>query len=198
MRSTFLYNDDEKELMHGLCKGEESAFKIIYEMHVRQLLAFVMRTVKSKTLAEDVAHDVFVKIWNSRTLINPDLPFKPYLYTITRRHLINLLKRASHENQIIAEVLKEAVTVSYFTDEEIAYQESNKLINEAISQLPAQRKRVFELCRVEGLTYKQAAEQLGISSGTVNDHMVKALKFLKDYLKSRNAMTLLLFPWWWR
>lgn len=187
----------EKELMHRLRKGEEKAFSAIYEMHVKQLMAFTLRTARSKSLAEDVVHDVFVKIWDNREQIDPELPFRPYLYTVARRHLLNLLKRAAHESSIVTEMFQQAAMSENFTEEEIVYNESNQLIKEAIAQLPAQRKRVFELCRIEGLTYKQAAEQLGISQGTVNDHMVKALRSVKEYLKLRSVVALLLLHWWW-
>ena len=188
---------EEKELMRKLRQGEERAFNSIYLMHVKQLMAFTIRTVKSRELAEDIVHDVFVKIWDNREQIDPELPFKPYLYVVTRRHVLNILKRAAHESQIIEEMFKEAISFGNFTDEEVVFQESSTLIKEAITLLPAQRKKVFELCRIKGLTYKQTAEELGISQGTVNDHMVKALRFIKEYLKARNIIALALLYWWW-
>ena len=153
---------------------------------------FVLRTAKSSLLAEDVVHDTFIKVWENRDKIDCELPFKPYLYTIARRHLLNLLKRAQHEINIVDEMRRSVINEENSTELLLDYSESSSIFQEAIKSLPEQRREVFIRCRIQGLTYKQAAVELGISESTVNNQMVKALKSIRGFITIRSAMILLI------
>ncbi len=182
----------ESELIFLLRKGHEGALKPLYNLHVKKLHYFILRTAKSRQLTEDVIQDVFIKIWENREHIDPGLPFKTYLYTIAKRHLLNLLKRVQHESGILDEIRKYAVPVENTTELQMEYSESNTLLHEAIAKLPPQCKEVFLRCKIRGLSYKQAAAELNITEGTVNSQMVKALRLIKEYISFKNTILLLL------
>ena len=184
----------EKELVCLLREGHEGALRALYDIHVRKLHYFVLRTAKSRQLAEDVVQDVFIKIWESRTLVDPEQPFKTYLYTIAKRHLLNLLKRLQHESGILEEIRKSTQPAESTTELQVEYSESNLLLSEAISKLPRQCKEVFIRCKVQGLSYKQVAAEMQITEGTVNSQMVRALRSIRRYLSFNNAlMSVLMF-----
>lgn len=185
-------NHSEKELIILLREGDANALSSLYYLYVKPLKYFVLRTAKSSLLAEDVVHDTFIKIWENRDKINAEQPFKPYLYTIARRHLLNLLKRAQHEVSIMEEMKKSSVSEENATELLIDYTESSSIFSEAINSLPEQRKEVFIRCRIQGLTYKQAAVELGISESTVNNQMVKALKTIRGFITIRTALLVLM------
>jgi len=185
-------NYSEKKLLSLLAEGDANALSGLYYLHVKQLNYFVLRTAKSSSLAEDVVHDTFIKIWENREKIDCGQPFKPYLYTVARRHLLNLLKRAQHEVNIMEEIKKNAVSEENATELLIDYTESSSIFSEAINSLPEQRKEVFIRCRIQGLTYKQAAIELGISESTVNNQMVKALKTIRAFITMRTAVLILM------
>ncbi|WP_443939737.1 RNA polymerase sigma factor [Pedobacter sp. MW01-1-1] len=182
----------EKELIERLKQGDQEALTILYYQNIQKLKYYIQRTAKSPFLAEDIVHDTFVKLWESRKEIDSSKPFKPYLYTIAKRTLLNVLKRAQHEVTILSEIRKHATATEDTTDQNIAYNESNSLIKEAIQSLTGQPKAVFILCRLNGLTYKQAAAELGITESTVNKHMNKALTLIKEFIRYKNALALLL------
>jgi RNA polymerase sigma-70 factor (ECF subfamily) len=182
----------EKKLLSLLAQGDTNALSSLYYLHVKQLNYFVLRTAKSSPLAEDVVHDTFIKVWENREKIDCEQPFKPYLYTIARRHLLNLLRRAQHEVSIMEELKKNTISKENVTEHLIDYTESSSIFMEAINSLPAQRKEVFIRCRIQGLTYKQAAIELGISESTVNNQMVKALKTIRGFISLRTAVLLLM------
>lgn len=185
-------NYSEKKLLNLLSQGDANALSSLYYLHVKQLNYFVLRTAKSSALAEDVVHDTFIKVWENREKIDCEQLFKPYLYTIARRHLLNLLKRAQHEVNIMEEIKKSSVSEENATELLIDYTESSSIFMEAINSLPVQRKEVFIRCRIQGLTYKQAAEELGVSESTVNNQMVKALKTIRGFIAVRTAVLVLL------
>jgi RNA polymerase sigma-70 factor (ECF subfamily) len=182
----------DRELIALLQKNDEGALRAIYDIHIRQLHYFVLKTAKSRELAEDVVQDVFIKVWDSRLQIDPTQPLKPFLYTIAKRHLLNLLKRIQHESGIIEEIRKYTSGIAHTTDLEMDFEESNALINEAVSKLPGQCRAVFLKCKIQGLSYRQAAEELGITEGTVNSQMVKALKSIRAYINLKNSLAVLL------
>lgn len=188
-----IYNNySEEKLLDLLAKGDANALSSLYYLYVKQLTYFVLRTAKSSALAEDVVHDTFIKVWENRDKIDCQQPFKPYLYTIARRHLLNLLKRAQHEVNIMEEFKRNAVSQENVTEQLIDYTESSSIFSEAIKSLPEQRREVFIRCRIQGLTYKQAAAELGISESTVNNQMVKALKAIRGYITIRSAVLILM------
>lgn len=188
-----MYNKhSEKELIELLKQDDTQALSMLYYMHVKQLKYFVLKTAKSPFLAEDVVHDTFIKIWDSRLQIDAEQPFKPYLYTVARRHLLNLLKRAQHESAIVEEIRRHAISEENTTTLLLEYKESDSLFREAVDNLPLQCREVFVRCRLHGLTYKQTALELGIAESTVNNQMVKALKSIREFITLRNAFVLIL------
>ena len=95
--------------LHGqlirLKKGDRQSFKTVYELYVNSLYSFVLRFVKSHSIADDVVQDTFIKIWEMRESVNPSLAFQGFLYKIAKNLVLNRLARARHENHILAEIL---------------------------------------------------------------------------------------------
>jgi RNA polymerase sigma-70 factor (family 1) len=175
-------HDSEQEILKRLKLGHEDAFSALYSLYSNKLLYYVQRTTKSPYLAEDVVHDTFMKIWQHRDRIDPSKPFKPYIFTIAKRSLLDLLKRARHEKAILSEIRSYTINVDHSTELLLDYNESNLLINEAIAELSEQVRKTFTLCRVQGLSYKQAAETLNITESTINKHMSKALQIVRAHI----------------
>lgn len=180
----------EKNLIEKLQRGDTGAYKELYHIYAQQLYRFVLRTAKSPQLAEDVMHDVFVKVWENRGKLDPNQSFRAWLFTVARNHLLNLIKRSAHETSIVEEMMKHSHPAQNNTQEKLLYDESSHLLHEAITQLPEKRKQIFELCHLQGLTYQETADKLGITSSTVNSQMVKARKFIRDYLHKENNIHL--------
>ncbi|EDM38485.1 RNA polymerase ECF-type sigma factor [Pedobacter sp. BAL39] len=185
--------DNEHHLLEQLKSGDQRALSELYHRYSNRLTYYVQRTSKSPFLAEDVVHDTFIKIWQSREQLDPSKPFESYLFVIAKRTLLNLLKRARHETSILAEIKKYAIIEDESTEKFLAYQESNRLINAAIETLSGQVKKTFIYCRVQDMSYKQAAEALNITESTVNKHMSKALQTIREYVRAHHSSTILFF-----
>ncbi|WP_169472190.1 RNA polymerase sigma factor [Pedobacter hiemivivus] len=182
----------EKELIELLQQDNTSALSSLYYSHVKQLKYFIQKAAKSPTIAEDVVHDTFIKVWENRMQIDSEQPFKPYLYTIARRHLLNLMKRANQESYIVEEIRKHSISEDNSTEQLLEYNESNSLYSEAINSLPTQCREIFVRCKIQGQSYKQTATELGIAESTVNNQMTKALKSIREFITLRNAMMVIL------
>jgi RNA polymerase sigma-70 factor (ECF subfamily) len=182
----------EEDVLHSLKQGDASALSELYNTHVDQLYGFVLKIAKSPTLTDDVVQDTFIRIWESRHKIDTSKPFKPLLYTIARRHLLNLIRRASHEQVIVAEIKGYTVFSENVTDLQTDFAESNSLLNDAIRSLSPRLREVFIRCKIDGHSYKEVANEFGISEGTVNSQIVKATKSIRKFFQSR-SLNILIF-----
>lgn len=185
-------NKTDDELAILLMAHDTKALSTLYFRHVKAVYYFVLGMAKSPTLTEDIVQETFIRFWQNRHLIEPSKNIKAYLLTIARHHLLNLLKRAQHENFILQELKHYSNPIEQTTEQWMDYRESNYLLQEALERLPNQQREVFKLCKLEGLSYKQVAQRFGITEGTVNSHMVKALKYIKQFIVLHQLLWLLL------
>lgn len=177
----------------GVSMGDADAFRALYEYFHRDLYRFTIQVVKSSMLAEDVVHDVFLRVWEKREQLDATRSIKSYLFTICRNRILTLLERAATETRILDELVRHYHVDADENDKatDIFTVENEKLVRDAISKLPNQRRYIFEMAKLEGLTYDQIAEQLGISRGTVCDHIVKSNRFIRTYLQTHVTLQLI-------
>ncbi|MGG7663291.1 RNA polymerase sigma factor [Dyadobacter sp. BHUBP1] len=180
----------EEELLSLLTNGDRLAFKQLYIHHYRSIFSYALRFTKSAELAEDITQDTFLKIWESREMLAGVRYFKGYLYAICRNMTLNLLARASREANIMDQIIQGAQHFHSDSEAQLEQQEYEKLLHEAIEQLPPQRRIIFRLCKIDGKSYEEVAAQMGITTGTVNDHIVKGTRSVKDYLRRYNITLL--------
>ena len=123
--------------------------------------------------------EVFVKIWESRNKLNDYKLLNSYIFTIAYNNSIDLIRKRINNNKYI-EYLKNSATVNFAPTaiNQLEFNELDNKFKKIITQLPDRQKQVYLLNREEGLTYPEIAQQLGISKNTVENHMVKALKYL--------------------
>src|SRR5690606_14144621 len=135
--------DTDKNWVLRMQAGDMQALSEVYVYHYQRLSYFVLRTAKSPDLTADVIHDTFVRIWEHRGNLDPEQPLRPYLYTVARRTLLNLLNRAKHETQILTEMRNYVPTSENSTERALDYGESEALVHEAMEKLPSRCRAVF-------------------------------------------------------
>jgi RNA polymerase sigma-70 factor (ECF subfamily) len=101
---------------------------------------------------------------------------------ICKSHVLNLLLRAGREKEIMQEIGQSMHFEHNDTEETVQGDNLSMLIEQIVSQLPTQRQRIFRMYRLEGLGLDEIADQLGISKGTVKDHLFKAGSFVRKCL----------------
>lgn len=185
--------EEEQALLIRLKSGDQDALSKLYDVYSDQLNYDLLRAAKSPFLAEDVVHDTFLKIWQTRDQLDPIKPFRPYLFVIAKRTLFSIFRRANHETEILSEIRKYYLEEDHSTQQLLDYNESITLLNEAVCMLTAQVQKTFICCRMRGMSYKHTAVELGITESTVNKHMTKALKLVREHLTKRSGKIFLFF-----
>ena len=179
-----MYNNSEQEkiLIAGLIQDDESAFCELYALYKNRLMFFAMKFLKSKEFAEDVFQDAFTSFWQNRRFLNPDSPFAPYVYTIVKNRILNLLAGIEKEQQLKNIILSGSVDVTNDTEDKILDDDLNQLLEKALLDLTSQQRRIFDMSRKEMKSHKEIAEELNISVYTVQQHISASLKVIRSYL----------------
>ena len=180
------------ELLIRLKNGDMLAFDQIYELYSHKLFSFVFRILKDGAEADDVVQEVFVKIWESREKLGDYKLLNSYIFTIAYNNSIDLIRKKINNNKYL-EHLRISASINFTPSivSQIEYNELNKEVEKLIENLPERQKQVYLLHREEGLTYPEIAERLGISKNTVENHMVKALKYLRHNLDNTLLINML-------
>ena len=182
----------EQVVLKLLKDGNRDAFVCIYNNYHNTLYRYALRFLKVPQLAEDVVQEVFIKVWELRFTIDPSLSFKSYLFTITRNSVFKLIKKITFDHRMRTEV------AFYFGNKiidpavQLQWQQYSVILDAAIERLPPQRKRVFKLCRQEGKKYEEVARELNLTRNTVKEHMVLAVRSIKEYVMRHADVSLAL------
>ncbi|HEY8954501.1 RNA polymerase sigma-70 factor [Chitinophaga sp.] len=173
--------NEEAVLLQRLQQGDTEAYIKLYDQYYPSLYTYILHFINIPELAEDALQEVFIKIWEIRERINPELSFSGYLYRITRNHVFKLLKKISADAALRLQVMQELQQQTEDADTQLLWKQYESLLHQAIAQLPPQRQKVFRLCREESKSYEEVAIELGISRNTVKEHMVLAMKSIKFF-----------------
>lgn len=184
-------HSEEVKLLVALQSGSQTAFEQIYRKYSARIYLNILKMVKSEGDARELLQDVFFKVWTKRELIDPDQSFRSYLFQIAKYSVYNFIRRNNLEKQVYAYVRQHTDVEYSHIEEDLSYKESEIWLTKAIEQLPPQRRQVFTLCKIDGKSYSEVSELLGISPSTVNDHIVKATKFIKEKYNDRGNVFLL-------
>ncbi len=168
------------DIIDKIRNGDEHAFRDLFKAYYEPLIKYALRYVHDVQTAEDIICDIFLKIWEDRTQLNIHINVKSYLYRMARNHSLNYLK--TKKPDLVDNFRLNLSLSSDASDEQVHLDEIAKHIQEAIAELPDRSRSVFTMHRYDNLKYSEIAEILNISEGTVETHMVRALKFLRKRL----------------
>lgn len=174
-------------------EGDEEAFTALYRHYSPQLYMNIIGMVRDPLLAEEIVQELFIKIWQKKESKSINENFSGYLYRCAQ-HLVHDFFRRLQRDRLLLDQFRVLVELnSASLDGSLNDQSSANIVEKAIGQLSPQQKRVYELVRVQGFTYKKAAQIMGISPLTIKEYIVSANKSIKNYVLSRKGNALGLF-----
>ena len=157
-------------------------FEEIFLQYFPKVRTFATILLKSEQEAEDIAQDIFVKLWEQPDLWERNL-VRNYLYTMVKNHVFNRIKRKNIESEYINSQmnLHSLEEMTEFKDplNEIYLEELQLLLKLSLEQMPDKRRQVFEMSRFQHLSNNEIAERMNLSVRTVEQHIYLALKDLK-------------------
>ena len=172
---------DEKQLFLQVSAGDEKAFGALFNIFLPKIYPFIIKFTKSEPAAQEVIQETFIRVWLSRDKLSGIDNPGGWLFKVASNECYSYLRKSILNNKFFNPITVEPDPVNS-THESVALKELNRLIDEAINKLPAQRKKIYRMSRDEGKSIPEIAAILNISPNTVKNALVAALKFIREYL----------------
>ena len=172
-------------LLYELKKGNREAFNGVFRYYYPRIMAYTASMVEQKA-AEDIVQDVFLYVWENREKLYVSDGFHSYLFQSDYfKKNLSIEKYHSHTYEKYLEDYQNLLKGDDSVIEELSVKDFYRHLYELLEHLPAQRREVFILTYIKGLTAKEVAEQTQMPQRTVESHLYLALRFLKGHM-SRN------------
>lgn len=188
---------DETYLVNQLRSGDEKAFSCIYETYWKALFNHAYKRLYDQEMVRELIQDLFTELWEKRENIHIHTSLKAYLYTALKFKVLNHIKAQIVREKYVARIKLSASQSTNQVEEQTNFNELNSALQSVLDKLPPQPRKVFALKRNAGLSYQEIAERLQISSSTVEKHMIKALKIIRENLRDYATPIMILLSWLW-
>ncbi len=184
------YANDESFLLSSLKKGEESAYRYIFDNYYERLVFFANKMLGDIDSSRNVVQEVIVMLYDKRDELKIHTSLNSFLHQVVRNRVLNLLKYEKMKDTHHTEILHSSDITA--TDNEIEYNDLQSAIKDIVTELPPRCKEIFELSRVDGKSNQEIAEELNISRRTVETQISNALKQLRIGLRKLELLPLII------
>lgn len=175
---------DDHPLISNLTSpsGEKEAFGSLYRKYSGKCRGFIFSLTKDKEVAEDLTHDIFVKIWQKREIVSHVDSFSSYLFKMAKNSVMDYFESNAINRKFISRQMLCAEDFREYVEEKINMEDLQLLIFKIVSDMPEQRRKIFTMSRYNGLSNKEIAEKSNISVRTVENHITTALAQIREAL----------------
>lgn len=169
--------------LEKLKNGDLASFNEIYYQYSPKIYVRLIKLVKDQIVAEEILQDVFTKVWVNRAKIDPTKGFVSFLNHISDNLAIDFFRKVQRDKSLQLELWVSAIELYYHTEEHIYLKDTQDMLAKAIDSLSPKRKEILILNKFQEKSYKEIAEELGISVSTVSNQLVSAMKDIKEYIQ---------------
>ena len=163
----------------ALKNGDHDAFVEVYNVLHIKIFRFFLRRVGLQETVKDLTQQCFIRLWQFRHTLSEDHPLEKQVYIIARSLLINHLKKESNQRRLKAVHIQQTGKEVQLPASESGFEMSYE-VSAAIDTLPPVRKKVIMLKAFQGFTNKEIATAMSISVKTVEDHVTKAFRHIRE------------------
>jgi len=172
--------------------GSRVAFKYLFEKYYNRIVAYIATYCNDKDLSEDIVQQAFINLWDDKLKLDETKSPLSYLYAIAYNRYIDTVKKAKKHEKLLDQVWERALRERIQEDTETLEERIQKM-KDVIESLPPKCKEIIHMNKVEGLKYKEIAEQKGISVKTVESQMRIAFVKIREAFKDGKPLLFLLF-----
>lgn len=172
--------------------GNTDAFTRLFEHYNDSVYKSAWWYLKSHALAQEIVQEVFIKVWSRKSELQQVITFYPWLTTLTKYYIIDYMRSMSSKALAQQTWAGDLPVQENSTDFKVRNSQYERLLEQALEQLPSQQKKIYKLARVDGLTYEEIGQRLSLSPFTVKTHMQRALTSIREFLRNHGEIYLLL------
>lgn len=174
---------NEKELINAIKEGNTQAFEVLYKQYWQVLFHHCYLMLKDKDETQDIVQEVFTSLWKNKDTIEFSGSLSGYLYRATRNKVLNKIKKDSVIAKYMNEKYLDKEVMRFIPDNILIEKELSRQIERCIEALPNRTREIFLLSREKGLSHKEIAEMLGLSTPTVKKQISNALAAIRAHVK---------------
>jgi RNA polymerase sigma-70 factor (ECF subfamily) len=182
--------DSDLELMLRVQNGDAESFELLLNRYRLPLVSYFVRMVRDRALAEDLAQEVFLRVYQARQRYQPEARFTTWLYRIATNLALNALRDRKADDAPALEEDEEGVPrVARIVDsrptaeEQLMLSDRERLIREAIESLPEKQRVAVILHKYQEVDYRQIAKVLEVSESAVKSLLFRAYENLRTRLQ---------------
>jgi RNA polymerase sigma-70 factor (ECF subfamily) len=173
-------------------EGDRLTFQQFFETHYKEMVNYCYKITRNEVISEEVVQEIFINLWERREIIELKSALTSYLYSAIKKRSINYLKNElpKQQSQVDTETLEGMQDTAASLDDTDDTDKLEEFITNAVNNLPEKCREIFILSRYAGLTYQEIADELEISTKTVENQITIALRKLRislePIMKARN------------
>lgn len=171
---------------HGLRNSDKGSYKELFDTTYNALLRYAMYIVHEQNAAADILQDVFLKLWQIRTNIDPERSLRALMYQMVRNYSLNHERQKKRHASEEVDLDHPSVRFDIMADEQLDADTLQANIQHWIELMPTRRREAFILSRFERLSHEEIAAVMDLAPKTVNNHIVLALQHIRLHLKNFN------------
>jgi len=168
----------DADLAHRIKFGEKDAYQELFERYAPKIYHFSLSYLKNEADAEELVQDVFLKVWEKREILDASQNVKAYIFKIAVNTIYDFIRRKNIESAFNDFAKVNFNKSSNDTWDTVIFEEMQTTLNELVAQMPEQRRRVFRLSKIKGLSNDEIAQKLNLSKRTVENQLYRAIVFL--------------------
>ena len=177
-------NTDLEILFQQITRQDDvKAFEQLFDQFFAPLTCYANRYIDSLEVCEDIVQEFFFKIWKKRRELVIKTSVRNFLVTSIKHSSIDYLRRKETESHYFEKQITTEDTESDSLEALYSAHELEEMLMAALAKIPPHIREVFEMNRFQELTYREIAEEKGLSVKTVESYMSKTLKILRVELK---------------
>lgn len=170
------------QLIQALRNSNQKIFEDLYDHYSDPIFSNICKLIPQRDDAHDILQTVFLQLWESRLKLKEEQSVAGWLFTTSFYLSMTHLRAVA---RLRLKVLEDDLEIEDAPDNDITgelYTQKMAILTKAIDGLPSRKKMAFELCKIEGKTYKEAASILGIAEDTVKEYVKSATSIIKRYV----------------
>lgn len=174
--------DNEREILRELAAGNESVFVQVFDTHSPKVYGLALKFLNSKEIAEEVVQDVFMDVWLKREKMSNVLNLGAYIHGMAKKKIYDAYRHKSNFVELFQELhYREPAENS--TERMLQEVEHERLLEEAVSELPDHHRKIFLMAREEGLSHEAIAQRMNLTRLAVKAHMKRILSYIRTRLE---------------
>ncbi len=178
-RKTIIFQD--KDTPYWL---DESVFTDLFNRYWQKLFAFCHHHIKDVEASKEIVQYVFLSLWERREKLDIRVNIGHYLFSAVRLKIARYLRNRYYENRFQTCMSENFCDSANHTEETVLFADLKHYVETLLNRLPCRCREVYHLSRNKGLSIPEISRELGIAEKTTETHLTKALKFLREEIKS--------------